>query len=105
VLTESEISQAYIGERDTVEGQLGACGSAYAGSEKGSNHFGSYVCRLFLYFYKRLFAGPEPMTSGTRQQLYCCHAELPFKEIQFRSKKMKYCNIQLSLFQKKEGRR
>jgi hypothetical protein len=78
---------------------------AYAGSEKGSNHFGSYVCRLFLYFYKRLFAGPEPMTSGTRQQLYRCHAELPFKEIQFRSKKMKYCNIQLSLFQKKEGRR
>jgi hypothetical protein len=32
---------------------------ACAGSEKGSDHFGSYVHSIFLHFCKRLFSGLE----------------------------------------------
>jgi hypothetical protein len=34
-----------------------------AGSEEGTDHFGSYVYSLFLQFCKRLFPGLEPMIS------------------------------------------
>jgi hypothetical protein len=37
---------------------------ACAGTREGSDHFGSYVRSLSLYFYKRLFPGLEPMTSS-----------------------------------------
>jgi hypothetical protein len=32
-------------------------------SGEGSDHFGSYVCSIFLHLCKRLFPGLEPMTS------------------------------------------
>jgi hypothetical protein len=34
-----------------------------AGSGKVSDHFGSYICSLSLFFHKRLFPELEPMTS------------------------------------------
>jgi hypothetical protein len=37
------------------KGSLVHIGPAYVESEKGSNHFGSYLHNLFLYFYERLF--------------------------------------------------
>jgi hypothetical protein len=39
-------------------------------SGEGSDHFGSYVCSLFLHFCKRLFPGLKLWV--TRQHLYRC---------------------------------
>jgi hypothetical protein len=35
----------------------GARSFSYVGSREWSDHFNSYVCNIFLYFYKWLFPG------------------------------------------------
>jgi hypothetical protein len=49
-----------------------------AGSEEGSDHFGSYVRNLFLYFCKRLFLELEPMTSWSQGSNFTAKLGLPF---------------------------
>jgi hypothetical protein len=46
---------------------------------KGSDHLVSYVCRIFLYFYKRLFPVLEPMTSCSQGNNFTT-TRLPLKD-------------------------
>jgi hypothetical protein len=38
----------------------------YARYGEGSDHFGSYVRKIFLYFYRSPFSGLGPMTSSSQ---------------------------------------
>jgi hypothetical protein len=51
-----------------------------AGSEEGSNHFGSYIHNISLYFCKRLFLGLEPMISWLQGNSFTIAPGLPFKQ-------------------------
>jgi hypothetical protein len=52
-----------------------------AGSEEGSDHFGSYVHSFSLYFYKRLFPGLEFMTSWSQGNSFTAAPRLPFIQL------------------------
>jgi hypothetical protein len=47
-------------------------------SVEGSDHFGSYVRNISLYFYKRLFPGLEPITSLSQDNSFTAAPGLPF---------------------------
>jgi hypothetical protein len=53
---------------------------AYAESGEGSDHFGSYVCSLSLYFCTRLFPAHEPMTSWSQGNRFTIAPGLPFQK-------------------------
>jgi hypothetical protein len=44
--------------------QLDTCSTRRGGSEKGSDHFGSYACSFSLHFYKSMFPVLEPWPHG-----------------------------------------
>jgi hypothetical protein len=60
------------------KGNLVHVAPAYAGSEKGSDHFRSYVSSLSLRFHKRLLPGLEPMTSWSQGNCFTAAPCLPF---------------------------
>jgi hypothetical protein len=51
----------------------------YIGSEKGFNYFWSYVCSIFMYFYKRLYLGLKLMTSWSQGNGFITASGFPFK--------------------------
>jgi hypothetical protein len=55
-----------------------------AGSGKWSNHFGSYVCSIFLHFCKMLFPGLEPMTSWSQGNSFTTAPGLPLNCIAYK---------------------
>jgi hypothetical protein len=54
---------------------------AYIGSEKGSDHFVSYVRNIFLHFYERLFLELEIFQSGYNEEIILTQCPLQLEQL------------------------
>jgi hypothetical protein len=61
------------------KGSLVYVAPAYAKSRERSDHFGSYVRSISLYFYERPFSGLEPMTLWSQDNNFYCCVRAPFQ--------------------------